>query len=111
MVEAAAGQAHTASQASTVTMREYTDEEIEAYVSSGEPMDKAGAYAVQDKSFRPAAHLDGCYTNVVGLPLCLVSNLLKDAGLDFGPEASIQVPEECAECPLKLTAERVEEGK
>ena len=111
VVEAAAGQAHTASQASTVTMREYTDEEIEAYVSSGEPMDKAGAYAVQDKSFRPAAHLDGCYTNVVGLPLCLVSNLLKDAGLDFGPEASIQVPEECAECPLKLTAERVEEGK
>ena len=111
VVEASTGKAHTASQVSSVTMREYTDEEIEAYVSSGEPMDKAGAYAIQDKSFRPAARLDGCYTNVMGLPLCLVVDLLKDAGLDLGPEDRIQVPEECAECPLKVTAERVEGGK
>ena len=101
IVDAAMGQAYVASQASTVTMREYTDPEIEAYVVSGAPLDKAGAYAVQDRVFRPAASLDGCYTNVMGLPLCLLRDMLNDAGLQFGPEAHIQVPEECSPCPLR----------
>ena len=101
VVDAAKGQAHTASQASSVTMREYTDAEIEAYVVSGAPMDKAGAYAVQDQVFRPAASLDGCYTNVMGLPLCLLRDMLKDAGFQFDPETHIQVPEDCSSCPLR----------
>ena len=53
-------------------MRDYSDQELEAYIATGEPMDKAGAYAVQDMAFRPAAHVEGCYTNVMGLPLCLL---------------------------------------
>jgi 23S rRNA (uracil1939-C5)-methyltransferase len=53
-----------------VTMRSYTDGEIAAYVASGDPMDKAGAYAVQNQAFAPVASVDGCYLNVVGLPLC-----------------------------------------
>lgn len=53
-----------------VTMRNYSDEEIAVYVASGDPMDKAGAYAIQHPNFMPVAHLDGCYTAVMGLPVC-----------------------------------------
>jgi MAF protein len=56
----------------TVRMRPYGDDEIERYVASSQPLDKAGAYGIQDGSFRPVARIDGCYTNVVGLPLCEV---------------------------------------
>lgn len=64
-----------------VPMRNYTDEEIYAYVASGDPFDKAGAYAIQHPRFRPAASLQGCYANVVGLPLCHLTRTLKKAGL------------------------------
>lgn len=53
-----------------VTMRDYTDEEIAAYVASGDPLDKAGAYAIQHPVFKPVARLDGCYTAVMGLSVC-----------------------------------------
>lgn len=59
-----------------VHMRAYTDQEIAAYVASGRPMDKAGAYGIQDREFRPVRRIGGCYTNVVGLPLCEVSRAL-----------------------------------
>ena len=102
VVTVADGREHTASQGSAVTMREYSNTEIEAYVSSGEPMDKAGAYAVQDKFFQPAARIEGCYPNVMGLPLCLLVDLLKEAKFGFGPSPRFQVPEECFQCPLKI---------
>jgi nucleoside triphosphate pyrophosphatase len=53
-----------------VTMRHYSDEEIEAYVASGDPLDKAGAYAIQHPQFRPVAQLNGCYCGVMGLSVC-----------------------------------------
>ena len=53
-----------------VTMRPYSDAEIDAYVATGDPLDKAGAYAIQHPQFRPVAHLHGCYCNVMGLPIC-----------------------------------------
>jgi MAF protein len=56
-----------------VVMRAYTEREVEAYIARGEPFDKAGAYAVQDEVFRPVERLEGCYLNVVGLPLCAVA--------------------------------------
>ncbi|HOT91971.1 MAG TPA: Maf family protein [Anaerolineae bacterium] len=59
-----------------VLMRPYTDAEIEAYVASRDPMDKAGAYAIQHTVFQPVARVERCYTNVVGLPLCAVAALL-----------------------------------
>lgn len=58
-----------------VHFRVYSDEEIEEYVASGSPLDKAGAYGIQDKVFAPACNLTGCYLNVVGLPLCLAGRL------------------------------------
>ncbi len=53
-----------------VTMRPYSDAEIDAYVATGDPLDKAGAYAIQHPQFQPVAHLQGCYCNVMGLPVC-----------------------------------------
>ncbi len=64
----------------TVTMRPYTDDEIETYIASGDPFDKAGSYAIQNKAFHPVARIDGCYNNVVGLPLCAVKRALVQIG-------------------------------
>jgi septum formation protein len=54
-----------------------SDEEIAAYIATGEPMDKAGAYAIQGRAARWIPRIEGCYFNVVGLPLALVSTLLE----------------------------------
>ncbi len=59
-----------------VWMRDYTDSEIEAYVASGDPMDKAAAYAVQHPLFRPVERIEGCFANVMGLALCRLYPLL-----------------------------------
>lgn len=61
-----------------VTMRAYSDDEIADYVATGDPLDKAGAYAVQHGAFRPVAHIKGCYTAVVGLPLCALAALVAE---------------------------------
>ena len=68
--------------ATSVVMRDYADGEIEAYIARGEPFDKAGGYAVQDEAFRPVERLEGCYLNVVGLPLCAVAAGLMALGVE-----------------------------
>jgi septum formation protein len=65
---------------SDVHMRNYSDEEIEAYIATGDPFDKAGGYAVQHEGFHPVDHIDGSYTNVVGLPLEVMRRLLSEIG-------------------------------
>jgi len=65
----------------TVSMRDYGDEEIERYVATGNPLDKAAAYAIQHNDFRPVANIDGCYANVMGLPLCHLYLALKKFGI------------------------------
>ncbi len=71
--------------ATDVNMKAYSDEEIGVYVESGEPMDKAGAYAVQGLGGNLVASVQGCYNNVVGLPLCEVVRHLTSFGLPLDP--------------------------
>lgn len=61
---------------STVWMRDYSDDEIAAYVAGGSPLDKAGAYGIQDAEMNPVARLEGCYASVMGLPLAALAELL-----------------------------------
>jgi MAF protein len=61
----------------TVHMRPYSRAELAAYVATGDPLDKAGAYAIQHPTFRPVAAWEGCYANVVGLPVCHVVRALR----------------------------------
>ncbi|MCA9868246.1 MAG: septum formation protein Maf [Anaerolineales bacterium] len=64
---------HTAA----VTMRDYSDAALDAYIATGDPFDKAGGYAIQHPVFRPVEHLSGCYLGVMGLPLCDLIPLLR----------------------------------
>jgi MAF protein len=80
-----------------VVMREYGDEEIAAYVARGEPFDKAGGYAVQDALFEPVARCDGCYVNVVGLPLCAVVSGLLALGVSVSGDEARRTPP-CGYC-------------
>jgi septum formation protein len=84
-----------------VPMRDYSQTEITAYVATGDPLDKAGAYAIQHDGFHPVEYLNGCYANVVGLPLCHLVRLLRQ--LNIAPPAD--VPAACQEalryeCPV-----------
>jgi len=86
-----------------VPMRMYSEGELERYVQSGSPLDKAGAYGIQDASFAPvdAAAFSGCYANVMGLPLCHLTRALRA----FGWEPLQAVPAACAretgyDCPV-----------
>jgi len=69
------------SETTQVTFSELSDAEIRAYVASGEPIDRAGSYAIQEKASRFAASITGCYFNVVGLPVPLVYRMLKKRGV------------------------------
>ena len=69
-----------ASETTLVTMTELSDQEIRAYVETGEPMDKAGAYAIQGRASRWIPRIDGDYSNVVGLPVALVYRMLRGNG-------------------------------
>jgi septum formation protein len=64
-----------------VRMGQYTDDEIAAYVATGEPLDKAGAYAVQGLGSRLVMEVQGCFSNVVGLPVSTTRSLLERWGL------------------------------
>ena len=65
-----------------VTFRELTEAEVRQYVSTGEPMDKAGAYGIQGLGGLLVEGIRGDYSNVVGLPVCRLGQMLKDFGVD-----------------------------
>lgn len=62
---------------SDVYMRDYSNDEIRAYIESGDPLDKAGAYAIQNREFDPVAGFAGCVASVMGLPLCHMERTLR----------------------------------
>ncbi|MCP4517324.1 MAG: septum formation protein Maf, partial [Delftia sp.] len=85
VLDAATGQQITSLCSSQVWMRYMDEAEIAAYVASGDPMDKAAAYAIQNAEFAPVERLVGCPTNVMGLPMCHVLRDLRRLGLDLPP--------------------------
>jgi septum formation protein len=81
LVASGGGREETAAVTTRVTMRDYGDDEIDRYVATDEPLDKAGAYAVQGLGGRLVARVDGCFTNVVGLPLSTTRRMLEAWGV------------------------------
>lgn len=101
VVEPSSGKVRGETCATRVPMRAYTDEEIEAYVATGDPLDKAGAYAIQHRKFHPVEYLGGCYASVMGLPLCHLARVMRL----FGVEAPEDLPARCQQvlayqCPI-----------
>jgi predicted house-cleaning NTP pyrophosphatase (Maf/HAM1 superfamily) len=74
-----------------LSMRSYTASEIAAYVASGDPLDKAGAYAIQHEGFAPVEEIEGCYASVMGLPLCQLARCLRH----WGCPPATDVPTAC----------------
>lgn len=92
-----------------VPMREYSDEEMDKYIHSGDPMDKAGAYAIQHRGFHPVSAFNGCFASVMGFPLCHLARgihqlgLLPDIKINLACQNHLQY-----DCPI---AERVLAGE
>lgn len=82
LVEPGGGRPVTAAEITNVTMRPLSPEQIRAYVASGEPLDKAGAYAIQGLGSVLVTRIEGCFYNVVGLPLALTADLLRRFGIE-----------------------------
>jgi len=101
VLDPASGRAVSELAETVVWMRPYGEEELARYVASGDPLDKAGAYAIQHRDFNPVERVEGCYASVMGLPLCHLVRALR--GLGLTPPAD--VPRACQEftghdCPL-----------
>ena len=100
VLDVGSGRQLTDTVTSDITLRNFTDEEIEASIDSGIPLDKAGAYAVQDEMLRPAESWAGCYSNIVGLPLCRVGQMLEELGCDVSSWRTSPPPGDCGPtCP------------
>ncbi len=84
------GQVTTSFVRTVVTFNELSESCISDYVSSGLPLDKAGGYGIQDSAYDPVARYDGCYLNVVGLPMCETTKLLKISGFLLAREITCE---------------------
>ncbi len=82
-----ANRTEVAAETTAVNFLTLSEKEIAAYIATGEPMDKAGAYAIQGRAARWIPRIEGCYFNVVGLPIALVSALLESCQLADSPSA------------------------
>ena len=78
LVEVGGSEVSVASETTRVMMNELSNAEIQEYVAGGEPMDKAGAYAIQGRASRWILRIEGDYSNVVGLPVALVYRMLRE---------------------------------
>ncbi len=84
-----------------VTMRDYSEDEIDAYIQTGDPLDKAGSYAIQHPIFKPVKKLDGCYLSVMGFPVCQIILELLNLNFEINFEDSLlqKAHEEYSNCP------------
>lgn len=91
------GEVHAGASEARVLMHNLEAEEIDAYVASGRPLDKAGGYAIQDNDVPTVDSIDGCYCCVVGLPLWRLRGLLEKCGVRCGDPGDTY--ERCRTCP------------
>jgi MAF protein len=100
------GQMHPQLTCSDVTMRDYSDAEIDAYVATGDPLDKAGAYAIQNAEFHPVERYCGCFASIMGLPLCAVTDGLRQFGIHPAPDVPATCQDhfhrDCLEAPAAV---------
>ena len=100
VVDAASGRYLSDSMTSNITLRDLSDGEIDASIATGAPLDKAGAYAVQDTDLRPAESWDGCYSNIIGLPLCRLGEMLVELGYTLPQDWTENAARLCGDsCP------------
>lgn len=85
-LDIASGRSETRTSVADVEMRMYTNEELDAYIETGDPFDKAGGYAIQNKTFAPVQGWTGSYTAIMGLPIEEVVPLLASFGIHVDPE-------------------------
>ena len=83
VIDAASGKTMTNSAVTSVWFRDLSQQEIQSYLAGGEPLDKAGAYGIQGKGALLVKKIEGCYFNVVGLPLSLMGELLRKFGISL----------------------------
>ena len=101
VIDVAGGSALAECMSSSITLRDLSDAEIARSIDSGVPFDKAGAYAVQDQKLRPAESWEGCYSNIVGLPLCRLSEMLENLGFRLPTRDAMRAPQGCTgQCPF-----------
>lgn len=101
MLDTASGRQSTDLALSQVPMRNYSDSEMSAYIASGQPLDKAGAYGIQNTSFHPVEAFAGCFANVAGLPMCHLLRNWRRLQLPL----AVDLPEACQrhlnyDCPV-----------
>ncbi|MCB8965541.1 MAG: septum formation protein Maf [Ardenticatenaceae bacterium] len=100
LVNLATGQEVTDVHTAVVTMRDYSDDEIAAYIATGDPLDKAGAYGVQHPEFRPASQINGCFTGVMGLSVCQLLQTLAQWDILVPVTSAITQAHHEYPCPL-----------
>lgn len=88
VLDAATGRQETRLSDTVVVMRDYSDDEIAAYIASGDPFDKAGGYAIQHEGFHPVQAVHGCVAGVIGLPLAELAGMLSGLGVAVPGELS-----------------------
>ena len=85
----------------SVQMRNMTEEEITDYISTGDPHDKAGAYAIQNVVYKPATTLGGCLANVIGLPLCHITKALREKNIHVDKDIAQKCQDHIGyDCPV-----------
>ncbi|MEM8863636.1 MAG: Maf family protein [Chloroflexota bacterium] len=98
IIRKANGVEHEIINTTDVVMRPYTDQEITDYIATGDPVDKAGAYAIQHPAFRPVERIEGCYTGVMGFPLCDVAETLQALGAELAIDKNLSKKEAADFC-------------
>jgi septum formation protein len=81
VLDASTGRSIVRTSVTKVVFRDLSQREIDAYVATGEPLDKAGAYGIQERGALLVERIEGCYSNVVGLPLSLLGEMLREFGI------------------------------